>query len=136
MERVVQIIFSTLSYTKIICTRHRKAKPLSYATQLDFVAHSSLNETKYFFFFTFIGTSFSAAIMLLKIEEGVKIHGVDLHKYVWWVKLQRTLATLFHDYDIVPSVFMKKIKQKYQQKQYLNIFNNWLNWLRKSWRFW
>ena len=92
-----------------------------------------MNEIKYFFFFAFIGTSFLAAMMLLKIEEGVKIHGVDLQKYVCWVKLQHTLATLFHDYDIVPSVFMEKIKQKYQQKLYLNIFNNWL---RKSWRFW
>ena len=48
-----------------------------FLTQLYFVAYSSLNETKCFFFFAFVGPSFLVAIMLLKIEEGVKIHGAD-----------------------------------------------------------
>ena len=56
-----------------------KGKPLSLArffTRLYFVAHSSLNETKYVFFFAFVGPTFSAVIMLKKIK-GVKIHGND-----------------------------------------------------------
>ena len=48
-----------------------------FLTQLYFVVYSSFNETKYLFFFAFVGPSFSAAIMLLKIEEGVKIHGAN-----------------------------------------------------------
>ena len=47
-----------------------------FLARLYFVAHSSLNKTNYYFFFAFVGPSFSAAIMLLQIE-GVKIRGTD-----------------------------------------------------------
>ena len=48
-----------------------------FLTQLNFVTHSPLNETRYFFFFAFVGLSFSTAIMLLKLEERVKINGAN-----------------------------------------------------------
>ena len=75
------VIYSTISYNKIVCTRRlkEKGKPLSlarFSTRLYFVAHSSLNETKYVFFFAFVGPMFSAVMMLKKIK-GVKIHGDD-----------------------------------------------------------
>ena len=46
-----------------------------FLTQLNFVTHSPLNETRYFFFFAFLDLSFSTAIMLLKLEERVKTNG-------------------------------------------------------------
>ena len=56
----------------------QKANPSplqEFLTQLYFVARSLLSETNYLLF-GFIGPSFSAAIMLFKIE-GVKIHSAD-----------------------------------------------------------
>ena len=62
------------SFAKVV--QKANLSPLQeFLTQLYFVAHSSFNKTNYFFF-AFVGPSFSAAIMLLQIE-GVKIHGTD-----------------------------------------------------------
>ena len=76
-------------------------------TQSYFAAYSLLNETKQFIFFTFVGPSSSAGILLLKIEEGVKIYGTILHKYICREKLRRTLAMLLHDYRVIRSVCTK-----------------------------
>ena len=63
------------SFAKVV--QKANLSPLQeFLTQLYFVAHSSFNKTNYYFFFAFVGPSFSAAIMLLQIE-GVKIHGTD-----------------------------------------------------------
>ena len=77
------LIFSTISNFKNVCTLRAKGKPLSFArffNTIILLAHSSLNETKYlyFLFFALVGPSFSAGILFLKIEEGVKkIYGAD-----------------------------------------------------------
>ena len=48
-----------------------------FLTQLYFIANSSLNETKYFFFLAFVDLSFSPTILLFKIKEGIKIHSAN-----------------------------------------------------------
>ena len=70
------VIFSTISYTKIVCAGRTKDKPLPLSRFCSpfFV---NLNKGKYLFFFAFVGPSFSATIKFLKIKEGVKIHSTD-----------------------------------------------------------
>ena len=108
------VIFSTISYTKILCTRRTKGKPLSLArfcNTIIFCSPSFVESNKVLLLFCFRWfIVFGRHYAFLKIEERVKIHGaINIYTYIWRVKLRRTLATLFHDYGIAGSVFTQKI---------------------------